>query len=518
MTVSWFRSDSMKLSIKEAAKALYPPRTSHWERRPDDRNRFSTLLLDHGEKHIQDWAVIAYTTPLNPSGPSSFVTSPHRKPGKTTWAQSTTASNRKLTSETTASIKRKMATTKKPKRIDKEAYPTAHMTKIEGRLHLCSLSIVFEPNDPSRGIVRCPFQRMDSAPHEYPPETSASTSTGSYESMCVEFSSTRHTVMKENNSIGPFESVPIPTLFRFTFLHSSPTSLVELCRKLFHILHHTTDKKHGLHVTPELDELLRPMLDRPFDPTNLMDVRERSLTTNLRCSLLLPLQNKPGCVVLTDERLYFQPASGVLSLETPRAKSWLLSQVVATARRYHGLKDSALELYWRDASPSVLLAFERKHEREQILRLLPPNTPCHTDREFVVQASQDWQTGRISNYEYLLILNSAAGRTFHDLSRYPVFPWVIADYESTKLDLTKPSTFRDLTKPVGALNEQRLNYFRQRYESMHDMDDPFLYGTHYSAAGYVLYYLVRSMPEHMLCLQNGTFLNLFVPMIDDWSS
>lgn len=111
----------------------------------------------------------------------------------------------------------------------------------------------------------------------------------------------------------------------------------------------------------------------------------------------------------------------------------------------------------------------------------------------------------MSNFDYLLVLNSAAGRSYHDLSRYPVFPWVIRDYESPKLDLTKESTFRDLTKPVGALNPQRLEYFRQRMQSMHDMGDEFLYGTHYSAPGYVLYYLVRTMPEHMLCLQNGKF-------------
>jgi factor associated with neutral sphingomyelinase activation len=105
----------------------------------------------------------------------------------------------------------------------------------------------------------------------------------------------------------------------------------------------------------------------------------------------------------------------------------------------------------------------------------------------------------------LLVLNSAAGHTFPDLSCYPVFPWVIADYESEKLDLTNESTFRDLAKPMGALNEERLEYFRTRLNGMHDMEDPFLYGTHYSAPGYVLYYLVHSMPEHMLCLRNGKF-------------
>jgi len=29
----------------------------------------------------------------------------------------------------------------------------------------------------------------------------------------------------------------------------------------------------------------------------------------------------------------------------------------------------------------------------------------------------------------------------------------------------------------------------------------FLYGTHYSTPGYVLFYLVRAAPEYMLCLQ-----------------
>lgn len=37
------------------------------------------------------------------------------------------------------------------------------------------------------------------------------------------------------------------------------------------------------------------------------------------------------------------------------------------------------------------------------------------------------------------------------------------------------------------------------------MPPPFLYGTHYSTPGYVLYFLVRKVPEYMLCLQSGKF-------------
>lgn len=36
----------------------------------------------------------------------------------------------------------------------------------------------------------------------------------------------------------------------------------------------------------------------------------------------------------------------------------------------------------------------------------------------------------MSNFEYLMHLNTLAGRTYNDLMQYPVFPWILADYES----------------------------------------------------------------------------------------
>ena len=107
-----------------------------------------------------------------------------------------------------------------------------------------------------------------------------------------------------------------------------------------------------------------------------------------------------------------------------------------------------------------------------------------------------------------MYLNSLADRSFSDLTQYPVMPWVVADYSSSTLDLINPSTYRDLSKPVGALNEKRLDGYKQRYKDMPSgpgFPPPFLYGTHYSTPGYVLYYLLRQQPEWMLCLQAGKF-------------
>jgi hypothetical protein len=126
----------------------------------------------------------------------------------------------------------------------------------------------------------------------------------------------------------------------------------------------------------------------------------------------------------------------------------------------------------------------------------------------IVQMTRAWQSRRVSNLDYLLFLNTVAGRSASDLTQYPVMPWVLADYSSDALDLTDPATFRDLSKPVGALNATRLARLRERYAEMprgEGCDPPFLYGTHYSTPGYCLFWLVRAMPEHLLRLQSGRF-------------
>ena len=33
-----------------------------------------------------------------------------------------------------------------------------------------------------------------------------------------------------------------------------------------------------------------------------------------------------------------------------------------------------------------------------------------------------WQNGLVSNFDYLMYLNSMADRSFNDLTQYPVFP------------------------------------------------------------------------------------------------
>ena len=71
-----------------------------------------------------------------------------------------------------------------------------------------------------------------------------------------------------------------------------------------------------------------------------------------------------------------------------------------------------------------------------------------TSRQRSLQVKQrQWQEGEISNFDYLMFLNKLSGRTFNDLMQYPIFPFVLADYTSSQLNLDKQTSFRDLRKP-----------------------------------------------------------------------
>jgi len=52
-----------------------------------------------------------------------------------------------------------------------------------------------------------------------------------------------------------------------------------------------------------------------------------------------------------------------------------------------------------------------------------------------------------------------------DVTQYPVFPWVLADYNSQILDLGRVSTYRDLTLPMGALTPARKEAATERYSA-----------------------------------------------------
>jgi hypothetical protein len=141
-------------------------------------------------------------------------------------------------------------------------------------------------------------------------------------------------------------------------------------------------------------------------------------------------------------------------------------------------------------------------------------------------ATKKWLKGEMSNFHYLMFVNTLAGRTFNDLTQYPVFPWVLSNYHSEELDLTDPSNFRDLSKPIGIQDPRQERQIRERFSSFAEMGDAshaFHYGTHYSSAMTVASYLMRLQPfsAAFFLIQGGTWDHadrMFYSIQNTWAS
>ena len=187
-------SSSSKSWSETVTDSLRPPRRQLVVA-GQERNRFSHLLLEYGERQLQDWAVIASSSSaLYISNNNQHPQPCHIHPPPANGASSSFSSPISYTLSSSTIMSSSSCT----------------MRKMEGRLRLCSLSLVFEPNDWSRGIIRCPFKYMDG-----PPALSEENDT-----VLIKFS--RHFVMKTGNVIAPFDTIEQITVFRFSFLHSSP--------------------------------------------------------------------------------------------------------------------------------------------------------------------------------------------------------------------------------------------------------------------------------------------------------
>lgn len=70
---------------------------------------------------------------------------------------------------------------------------------------------------------------------------------------------------------------------------------------------------------------------------------------------------------------------------------------------------------------------------------------------------------------------------------------VLKTYDTNTIDLLNEHNYRDLSKPIGALDPKRLQYFKEKYDSLTEDENikKFHYGTHYSGAGPVLHFLIR---------------------------
>lgn len=269
-----------------------------------------------------------------------------------------------------------------------------------------------------------------------------------------------------------------------------------------------------------------------------------------------PEERDPFSQIVTDAKTSEKRRDA--GINEQESRHWRWQDVISVSKRRFLFRDVAIEIFFTDGRSYLLTAINPVVRDELFLKMLTkaPHTsgnnalpnPEDAWRLESLRVSDEspqgfgskfgtffntspwnpmlkrWQRGEISNFHYLMMVNTMAGRTFNDLTQYPVFPWVLADYTSEDLDLEDPNSFRDLSKPMGAQTLQRVGGFIESYNALAEIGEiPFHYGTHYSSAMIVSSYLIRLPPfvQSYILLQGGSFDHadrLFQSIPEAWKS
>ncbi|XP_069826019.1 neurobeachin isoform X3 [Dendropsophus ebraccatus] len=266
------------------------------------------------------------------------------------------------------------------------------------------------------------------------------------------------------------------------------------------------------------------MLEGDDDAVSLLQEKEIDnlagpVVLSTPAQLIAPIVVAKGTLSITTTEIYFEVDEEDLSFKKIDPKvlayteglhgKWMFSEIRAVFSRRYLLQNTALEVFMANRT-SVMFNFPDQATVKKVVYSLPRvgvgtsyglpqarRISLATPRQLFKSSNmtQRWQRREISNFEYLMFLNTIAGRTYNDLNQYPVFPWVLTNYESEELDLTLPGNFRDLSKPIGALNPKRAVFYAERYETWEDdQTPPYHYNTHYSTSTFTLCWLVRIEP------------------------
>ncbi|XP_070492270.1 lysosomal-trafficking regulator [Chironomus tepperi] len=168
-------------------------------------------------------------------------------------------------------------------------------------------------------------------------------------------------------------------------------------------------------------------------------------------------------------------------------------------RRYQH-KEVALEIFLK-SNKSFFIIFESNYDRDIVNNFMSDKIDLKDSTKRVENLTQMWIDNKLTNFEYLMELNKLSGRNYNDIAQYPIFPWIINNFEGNELDLTIPETFRKLNKTISTqfegTEEQYISYYNDLIAQMNDLQAymrPYHYTSLYSNSGTVLHFLVRLPP------------------------
>ncbi|XP_016976748.2 lysosomal-trafficking regulator [Drosophila rhopaloa] len=255
---------------------------------------------------------------------------------------------------------------------------------------------------------------------------------------------------------------------------------------------------------------------RPLD--YLISSYDQQLNISLNSQILynfaakfLPVDGEiEGEIIITDLKLYF--------LATYRCRYFNVNCDIANIteiwlKRYQH-QETAFEILL-DTNKSLFFSLQNADDWKIMREVFCDKIVATPDQAKVLAITQQWREGLLTNWEYLMTLNQIAGRTYNDLMQYPVFPWVLANYNSEILDLREGPNFRRLGRPIAVQLEENEKHYISNYTYIDSTNTtmgslilkPYHYSSHYSNSGTVLHFLVRVPPftSYFLRYQDNDF-------------
>uniref|UniRef100_A0A7E4VZY1 Non-specific serine/threonine protein kinase n=1 Tax=Panagrellus redivivus TaxID=6233 RepID=A0A7E4VZY1_PANRE len=227
-----------------------------------------------------------------------------------------------------------------------------------------------------------------------------------------------------------------------------------------------------------------------------------------------------GEIIISDRKIHFlgEAAKSTQKGVTcqPVTLAWSYGQLSEINLRHYLLKDNALELF-TTTGDAFLIVFATTPDRdnfvEQLNRMDIGKLMADHEKQLKL-ATQLWRRGSMTNFDYIMMVNKLAGRSFNDLMQYPVFPFILANYTAPVLDLNMVASYRDLSRPMAIQKKSMEEFYVRNYEQLHEESHQedveqfttasfgaYHYGSHYSNTGVIAYYLVRVLPYTNVALE-----------------
>uniref|UniRef100_A0A8C2FLH9 Neurobeachin b n=1 Tax=Cyprinus carpio TaxID=7962 RepID=A0A8C2FLH9_CYPCA len=261
------------------------------------------------------------------------------------------------------------------------------------------------------------------------------------------------------------------------------------------------------------------MLEGDDDAVSLLQEKEVDnlagpVVLSTPAQLIAPVTVARGTLSITTTEIYFEvdedePAfrridAKVLVYSEGLHGKWMFSEIRAVFTRRFLLQNTALEIFMANRT-SVMFNFPDQPTVKKVVYSLPcvgvgtsyglpqaRRISLASPRQLFESSNmtQRWQRREISNFEYLMFLNTIAGQILLAIVHCYLNESIL-DYLTNFLIFFPICVF---PQPIGALNPKRAVFYADRYESWDEETPPCHYTTHYSTAASTLHWLVRIEP------------------------